>query len=84
MMSRVINRIFAIDGFRPYGIRQELVLTALGPVVETLGMSGMVSNHFLQKDDVGIQVAQMVALFVHDQALIKTGKSFVNIVSGDM
>src|SRR3989338_8773780 len=61
----------------------ELMLRAARIVMKTLGMARMFALHFLQKHDVGIQLAQAIAQLVQHHTAVEMGKTFVNVVGSD-
>ena len=71
VMPRLIHRVPAVDGMQPSIFRQEIVLRAFRIVVITLAMQRMFTLHFLQKNDVGIQLAQPLAQFVQHHAALE-------------
>ena len=44
----------------------------------------MLADYLLQKDDIGIDSPQIIAQLMHHHAPLEMGKTFVNIISGDM
>jgi hypothetical protein len=44
----------------------------------------VLADNLLQKDDIGIENPQVFAQLMHHHAPLEMGKSFVNIISGNM
>ena len=71
VVAVVVNRVAAISVVRPYFFGEKLVLRFDRPVVDVLGVVLVLALHFLQKHDVDIEQAQMMAQFVHHHAPIE-------------
>ena len=84
MMSGVVNRIAPVREIRPPGFSNEFVLRLHGPIRETLRMVLVTALHLLQKQQIGIEQAQMMAHFVDDQPALEERQPFVNVVSRDV
>lgn len=80
MMSRIIYGVLAIGKIRPYRIRQELVLGIAWPVLETRCMPLVLTDHFLQKNNICIQGTQVVTQVMHHHAPVEMRKTLMNIV----
>src|SRR6184192_1485621 len=83
-MPFIVNSVFSIGEISPDRVRQKLVLGSARPVFETRGMSFMLTDHLLQKNDVGIKRPQTVAQLVHHHASHEMGKTFVDVIGSNM
>ena len=83
MMPRLIHRVLAVGAMWPDFPRDEFVLRTVRIVVKTLRMARVLTLRFLQKNDVGIQLAQTVAQLVQHHTAVEMGEAFVGVVGGD-
>ena len=60
------------------------MLRTARPVLETSRMPCMLTDHFLQKNDIGIKSPQILAQLVHRHVPLEMRKTFMNIIGGNM
>jgi hypothetical protein len=75
VVAVVVNHVAAIGGGCPDVFGQEFVLRRVGPVVVVLGMAEVQALHFLQKDDVRVEVAQALAQLMHHHPPVELRES---------
>ena len=80
MMPRLVDTVFTVSGMRPTPVRDEFMLSAIRIIREILPVRVVRTLHFLQKNDIRIQLAQSLAQLVQNHPLIKMGKTLVNII----
>ena len=79
MVAGRINRILAIGEVLPDAIGKILMLRAFEQVLVSL----MLTAHFLQKHNIGLQATDQLTLFVQHQSGIETCDPFVDVEGGD-
>ena len=67
-MAVVVDHVAAVGGVLPDVLGEEFVLRLLRPVLVALGVAVVQALHFLQEDDVGVELAQAIAQLVHHHA----------------
>jgi hypothetical protein len=84
VMTMVIDHVPPVGRSMPVRFGQELMLWLTGPVGVLLFMAQMQSLHFLQKDNIGIEMTQALAQLMHHHAPVKAGKALVDVERRDM
>jgi hypothetical protein len=83
MMAVTVDDGFAVGDFLPDLVGDEFVLRLDRPVLVAVGVPLVDTLHFLQKHDVGIELAQLVAQLVNHHPPLEVRKAFVDVIGGD-
>ena len=83
MVAIIVDGVFTIGKVAPDGIREEFMLRLARPVYKTSCVAGMNALHFLQKDNIGAQRAQLIPHFVDHHPVLEKRKAFMDVIGGN-
>ena len=84
VVSIGVHRILSIDGMRPHLAGEEFNLGTFRPPRNSFPMFFVVSQHFLKKDDVGLDTPQGVPHLTQHKGRIVGRKTLMDVIGNNL